>query len=219
MGRYINFHSHHPDQSAQITLINSQPADFLHAKGCFYSCGIHPWSVNGNMTHDLEKLEKLVEAHHEILSVGECGLDFFHNSTNKDLQERVFMDQLQIAQKYNRPVILHIVKAEDRAQEIIRRSGINVPCIVHGFNKRSSVASQWIKKDFYLSFGAGIVNRKSAVARSLKIIPRDKFFLETDDENIPVSKLYEAAAGILGCKEETLIDQIELNFEKLFSGV
>jgi TatD DNase family protein len=100
-----------PQQENSVELVNQYPQDF-DASIPVYSIGIHPWFiVEERLASDLDIVEtKLQEPN--CLAVGECGLDK-RIAIPIELQQLVFEKQLVLAQKYNKPVVLHCVASFD----------------------------------------------------------------------------------------------------------
>ena len=67
--------------------------------------------------------------------------------------------------------------------------------IIHGFNKKKAIADEMLKHGFYLSFGKSVLHNLS-LQTSLKEIPLEKIFLETDDANFDIAELYQKTAEI-----------------------
>ena len=89
-----------------------------------------------------------------------------------------------------------------------------IPIIFHGYNKNEVLAKQLIEKGYYLSFGKSLFKNQNL--KSIQSIPLEKLFLETDDDNRSIKEVYELAAKQLNISLETLILQIEKNFNSVF---
>ncbi len=156
----------------------------------FCSVGFHPWYLDG---FDFEILEKAA-ALPNVLAIGECGLDAFTPHKN---EVGIFEAHVLLANKLKKPLIIHCVKRHNELISIKKRlekqGNIRVPMIVHGFNNKWAIAENLLKNDFYLSFGAAILNPKSNAAQVLAKMPPDRFFLETDDSDADIQRIYEAA--------------------------
>ena len=150
-----------------------------------------------------------------VLAIGECGLDKVCE-TDWNLQVAVFKRQITLANRMNKPLIIHCVRAFEELIKIIEEAKPTVPVVVHGFNKKSTVADRFIEHGMYLSFGAAILNRESPAAAALQRIPADQFFLETDNSDVPIGEMYKAAAEIRQIDEEAVILQMQQNFNTVF---
>ena len=150
-----------------------------------------------------------------VLAIGECGLDKLCH-TDCDLQVNVFKQQIGLANKLDKPLIVHCVRAFDELIKIIDGQPPSVPVVVHGFNKKGSIAEALIGRGIYLSFGAAILKNGSPAADALKQMPADRCFLETDNAEVPIYDIYRAAASIRQISEEAVILQVQQNFATVF---
>ena len=212
--KFYNLHTHTATlQENSVELVNQYPQDF-DATIPVYSIGIHPWYiVEDRLASDLDIVEtKLQEPN--CLAVGECGLDK-RIAIPIDLQQLVFEKQLVLAQKYNKPVVLHCVASFDELIATRKKLNITVPMIVHGFSKSEQLAKQLVSNGFYISFGKYLLLNPE-LESVFKSIPDDKIFLETDTvlENIAV--VYELAATYKGISMLEMQELIKHNFQKVF---
>ena len=215
---FFNLHTHKSINQANIVaLVNQYPQEF-NAAIPYYSIGIHPWFiVEDSVENDLAIIEsKIIESN--CLAIGECGLDK-RIEIPMELQKMVFEKQLLLAQKYNKPVVIHCVAAFQEVIEIKKRLDISVPMIVHGFSKNEQVAKQLVDKGFYLSFGKYLLQSKSlgtTLEMVFKNIPDNRIFLETDTVEDGIEKVYDLAAEIKGIPVSEMQEIINRNFTEVF---
>lgn len=213
--KYYNIHTHRESDSPNIIQIVSLECSELQRtkEGKLFSVGIHPWRIPKNFEKVLIDLETLLKTNSSIIAIGEIGLDKCCE-TPFALQEAVFREQLQLAEEYKKPVIIHCVKAW---QEIIvsKKDHQNQKWIIHSFNKNYEQAKSLLGNDFFLSFGTNILEN-SKISEALKQAPPDKIFLETDTSSEDIVELYKKAADIRQIKVEKLASLIEDNFRKVF---
>lgn len=190
--KYFNLHTHqYSNQPDVLELVNQYPQEF-DPKIPFYSIGIHPLFIDENrLERDLFIVdEKLSLA--ECLAVGECGLDK-RSQTLFELQQTVFEKQLVMAEKHQKPVVIHCVAAFQELIEIKKRLKISVPMIIHGFSKKVELAKQLIDNGFYLSFGKNLLRNPELKSVFLSI-PNNIFLLETDTIEDGIQEVYVLAA-------------------------
>ena len=84
--------------------------------------GLHPWFVAETSREWLPRLESLLRSH--SAGVGECGLDFARDDTDRASQEAAFRTQLRLAHTLHRPVALHVVRAWGRVIDLLREEGV-----------------------------------------------------------------------------------------------
>ena len=136
---FFNLHTHKfINQETVLELVNQYPQEF-DASIPFYSIGIHPWYINEERLElDLQIIEsKLQEPN--CLALGECGLDK-RIEMLFELQKTVFERQLLLAQKQDKPVVIHCVAAFQEVIETKKRLKITIPMLIHGFSKNKQVA-------------------------------------------------------------------------------
>ena len=156
--------------------------------GLVYTLGIHPLYTNQAQEGDIETLEKrIVESLSDprFVGIGEIGLDYFVEDLDPHKQEFFFNAQLDLAQKYQLPVILHVRRSQDAILKALRRR--NIPSgIAHAFNGSFQQAEQFIELGLKLGFGgAATYERALQIRRLLKELPLDSIVTETDSPDIP----------------------------------
>lgn len=214
--QFLNLHTHKfTNQETILELVNQYPHEF-DAAIPYYSIGIHPWYINEKMLEaDLQIINsKLLESN--CLAVGECGLDKCIEIPF-ELQETVFEKQLFLAQKHNKPVVVHCVGAFQEVIAIKKRLKITVPMLIHGFSKNKQVAKELMNNGFYLSFGKYLL-RNPVMETVFQSVPNDRFFLETDTVDEGIEKVYALAAQYKKWSMDELQQQIKSNFAAVFQN-
>ncbi len=213
--KYFNLHTHQfTNQPEVLELVNQYPQEFDDSIP-FYSIGIHPLFIDENR---LEKEFQVVDeklALPECLALGECGLDK-RAETPFEVQQLVFEKQLAMADKHQKPVVIHCVAAFQEVIEIKKKLNITVPMVIHGFSKNEQVAKQLIDNEFYVSFGKNLL-RNPELESVFKSIPNDKFFLETDTIEEGIREVYVLAAKYKNLTLSELQEIINNNCNTVFS--
>lgn len=212
MNQYINIHTHHLSADNGVFVFNNR---FGYDKKLYtdslFSVGIHPWDTELAQAVLFEELEKII-AHPSCFAIGECGLDKLRGP-DIALQKQVFEQQLQLAQKYHKPVIIHCVKAFNELQEICKSYINRIPLIIHGFNKSSQLAVDLIEKGFYLSASLPLFKKENF---DFGAISSEKLLLETDMlEDVSIQEVYDLAASKFNMSRDELKEKISLNFGRL----
>ena len=212
--KYFNLHTHQfTNQPEVLELVNQYPQEF-DATIPFYSIGIHPLYIDENrLESDFQIVDEKL-ALPECLALGECGLDK-RSETSFELQQSVFEKQLALAEKHQKPVVIHCVAAFQELIEIKKRLKINVPMIVHGFSKKAELAKQLIDNGFYLSFGKNLL-RNPELESVFKSIPNDRFLLETDTIEEGIREVYDLAAKYKGLELNELQEIVNKNYTTVF---
>lgn len=204
----ILFDFHHHNRENTYGIYNLEPKEIVTEKK--FSVGIHPKDIDENWEENFEKIKE-ISLLQNCVAIGECGLDGLI-SVNENLQKEVFEKHILWANQINKPVIIHCVK---RFSEIIPFQKIaEIPLVIHGFNKKKTIADEMLKHGFYLSFGKSVLHSLS-LQSILKEFPLEKMFLETDDANFNIAELYQKTAEIKGISIENLHNKILKNLESL----
>ena len=212
--QFFNLHTHKfTNQPDVLELVNQYPWEF-DGTIPFYSIGIHPWFiVEERLESDFEILEsKLQEP--SCLAIGECGLDK-RIEVPLELQQLVFEKQLLLAQKYQKPVVIHCVAAFQELIEIIKKLYITVPILIHGFSKSEQLAKQLLDNGFYISFGKYLLLNPE-LETVFRNMPNDRFFLETDTVEEGIEAVYGLAANYKKMTIEEMQKQVNKNFLEVF---
>ena len=196
------------EESAQkgvqaILLPAVQASDFVHVKelahqyakqipGLVYTLGIHPLYIQRAKESDLQVLQEAIEANLEdprFVGIGEIGLDYFVEGLDPQRQDFFFQGQLDLAQQFQLPVVLHVRRSQDAILKALRQRTIPGG-IAHAFNGSFQQAEQFIGMNFKLGFGgAATYTRALQIRRLLKELPLDSIVTETDSPDIPPSWL------------------------------
>jgi TatD DNase family protein len=216
--QYFNLHTHQfTNQPGVLELVNQYPQEF-DVSIPYYSIGIHPLYVDENrLESDFQIVEEKL-ALPECLALGECGLDK-RSETPFELQQSIFERQLALAEKYQKPVVIHCVAAFQELIEIKKRLKITVPMIVHGFSKKVELAKQLIDNGFYVSFGKNLLRSRSLgteLASVFNSIPNDKFFLETDTIEQGIQAVYALASKYKGLELNELQGIVNKSYRAVF---
>ena len=216
--QYFNLHTHKfKNQPDVLELVNQYPQEF-DVLIPFYSIGIHPLYIDENRLEIDFKIVDEKLALPECLALGECGLDK-RAETSFEIQQSVFERQLALAEKYQKPVVIHCVTAFQELIEIKKRLKISVPMIVHGFSKKVELAKQLIDNGFYISFGKNLLQSRdfgTELKSVFKSIPNDKFFLETDTIEEEIQTIYALAAKYKKLELSGLQEIVNRNYNQTF---
>ncbi len=146
--------------------------------------GLHPMFIGSACPDDLDCLERQLQRN-DVVAVGEIGLDGFVPEPDMASQQTWFEDQLQLAKRYDLPVILHVRKAVAPIIEALKRVGVSGG-IAHAFNGSRQQADQLTALGFKLGFGGTVTFEGSRRIRALAAeLPLDAIVLETDAPDMP----------------------------------
>ncbi|HQL51107.1 MAG TPA: TatD family hydrolase [Kiritimatiellia bacterium] len=161
--------------------------------------GVHPWHVQGLPSDWPGRLAALLDAH-PVAAVGEIGLDGLRDDVPADLQDEVFLRQLDIAERLRRPVILHGARAWGRLAERITPFARRLPgVVVHGFSGSAEILKQLLNVGAYVSFAGSVYNPMAAKVRAaVRDIPDSQMLIETDTPDLFPEGGVSAATGANG---------------------
>lgn len=204
----LDIHTHRPDDRNRQSIINCSPVGFLPQQGCYYSAGIHPWNVTASLDQEWEALKK-VSIHPQVLAIGEAGLDKL-TSTDFSLQKEVFRAQIVLAERINKLLIIHSVHTSNEILELKKEFAPRNPWIIHGFRGKETIVSKFVEQGIYVSFG------EKYQLESLRAVPLNRLFIETDESLVDILTLYKKAATHLSLPVEKLMEQVQQNIRRLF---
>ncbi|OZI08930.1 hydrolase TatD [Siphonobacter sp. BAB-5385] len=211
---FLNFHTHRiePNEGTE-TIYNAHFSEATPA-GQRISLGIHPWYIQeAAIDSQLALIEQALQQK-QLTAVGECGLDRLTEAP-LSLQQAVFERQLLLAHQYQMPVIIHCVRAFPELIALVKRLKLKIPLIVHGFNANEQIAQQLLQHDFYFSLGHALLKEGSNASKCLKMIPLDRLFLETDDQQLSIDRIFVEASRQLNGSVNELQNQIWQNFQRI----
>ena len=153
--------------------------------GMYAAVGIHPEDAQQlqlDPDRELSILENTLadRVKHKIVALGEIGFDYHYEPVNYDLQKIFFERQMQLAQKYQLPVIIHDREAHGDCFDMICRFP-EVKGVFHSYSGSAEMARELVRRGWYISF-SGVVTFKNAerVRKVAATIPPDRLLAETD---------------------------------------
>jgi len=160
----------HQQWSTQLALADKH-------KNISNAFGIHPWYCEQHNDAHVQQLERLLP---HAVAVGECGLDFTAGKPAEDIQQNFFQKQLELAQQFNLPLIIHSVKSAN--QVVIQlRSYPHLRGVIHGFSGSIQQANNFIRLGFYIGIGTRLLHQKGQKTNTLLCeLPLELTLLESD---------------------------------------
>lgn len=213
--QYIDIHTHQPQDARIIQVQNFFAQDLpVSDNQCLYSAGLHPWHIDRVDAQEcFHKLEHEMQ-NKNMVAIGECGLDR-SITTDIVIQEKYFIQQAILAETHRKPLIIHSVRAYSDLLKIQKELKPDIPWILHGYLANQETTLSLVKLGFYFSAGLRLLSNP-AKEDILRIIPIERLFLETDDSDISIQKIYLFASQTRLMEEELLAEAILNNFKLLF---
>jgi len=193
--------------------------------------GIHPHETENNQV-DKQTIIKSVNENEKIIGIGETGLDFFYNHSNKERQISSFKAHIEAAIEVNKPIIIHSRDAEKETFEILNLyKNENLKILMHCFTGSFEFSKKLLTLKAFFS-ASGIITFKNSVElqNTFKTIPLEKLLIETDSPflaPIPMRGKKNEPSFIkytlekLSCIKETTSEKMSKittdNFNKLFN--
>ena len=145
----------------------------------YAAVGIHPEELGKMQPGDLEKIEALCKNEH-CVAIGEIGLDYYWDDTHKEEQKALFIEQLELALRHDKPVIIHDREAHGDCLDIVRRYP-DVRGVFHCYSGSREMAEELLRRGWYLGFDGPITYKNARKAiEVLEICPLDCLLIETD---------------------------------------
>ena len=152
-------------------------------------CGISPNDIDDNefkneeMLKDLEEIIKseIEKSKTKLVAIGEIGLDYHWNKENKDLQKMMFIKQIELANKYNLPIVIHTREAVEDTITILKENKVKSFGVFHCCPLNSYLVSEALKLGFYISFAGPVTFKNSKNADEIiNMVPIERVLIETD---------------------------------------
>jgi TatD DNase family protein len=143
--------------------------------------GVHPHDSKSVPPDYLEQLREMIknDSAKKIVAIGEIGLDYYRDLSPRDIQKRVFREQLELAGKLNLPVVVHIREAIRDSMAILRDSGVKRG-VLHSFPGNVVEAKTGIEMGFFISFAGPLTYPKSNRPEVAATLPLNRIVAETD---------------------------------------
>lgn len=161
-------------EGSEKALEIANKVDFAYA-----AVGIHPEDCNALPSDWLDRIRTMA-ADPKVKAIGEIGMDYHYEGYDKELQERVFRSQLDLAKELRLPVSVHVRDAIEDSMRILSDYG-TVDGVMHCFSGSAETAEQVLKLGMHISF-TGVLTFKNAkkAIKALERVPLDRLLTETD---------------------------------------
>jgi len=190
--------------------------------------GLHPAFPDRHRPEHLDRLRQWL-ADNPAIAVGEIGLDFHQATWDRDLQQRYFVDQLQLARELDLPVIVHARQALEEASLTLRRVG-DLRGVVHSFSGSEQQAKQLWDIGFHLGIGGSVTHsRAQRLRRIVASMPIGFLLLESDAPDQPdaahrgqrneparITEVLRCVAVLRGEPEDRVAEATTANARRLF---
>lgn len=196
----------------------------------YASVGYHPHETKAANPADLAELEKLF-AHPKVVAVGEVGLDYFHEHSPREVQQKLLKTFLAWYDKHHKPIIIHCRDAYEDLLHILREhTSLLYRGTLHCYSSDAATMKKYLDLGFHISFGGALTyNKNDTLREACAQCPKDRLLLETDgpylapqsmrgkrNEPLYMIETAECAAKIHGISVEEMADLTTKNAKALF---
>ena len=211
-------------QTSRNTVALTEQYDFIYG-----AVGVHPSDVYDMTEADLETLREWSRLD-KIVAIGEIGLDYHYPDTDKALQQKWFIRQLQLAREEKLPVVIHSRDAAADTLAIMQEHGRELGGVIHCFSYTKEMAAEYLKMGYYIGIG-GVLTFKNAkkLVEAVEMIPLERLVLETDapylapdpyrgkrNESAYLTYVAQKLAQIKGVSYEEIVAQTAKNAKTMY---
>ena len=202
-------------------------------KNIYGTFGIHPHETEKYQQIDSKFILNIKKKYKKIIGIGETGLDFYYNHSDKKTQKKSFVEHINAASELNIPVIVHSRNAENDTYEILKSESknSNLKVLMHCFTGSKDFAKKLIDLNFSISVSGIITFKKSdELALTIASIPIENLLVETDSpylapsphrgkDNEPsyIIHTIKKLSEIKKLSSESIMSNTTKNFIKLFN--
>ncbi len=191
--------------------------------------GFHPTDIDEIKEEDWQILEELLQNEH-VVALGEIGLDMYWKQDNLDEQKKVFIRQIELANKYNKPIIVHSRDAIQDTLQLLKENPSENKGILHCFSSSVEMAREFVKLGYMISLAGPVTFKNAHTPKEVaKDVPLDFLLIETDcpfltphpfrgKKNEPSYVVYvgQEICRLREIEEEVLMNAIQTNYNRLF---
>ena len=208
-----NIHNHiadYPDKNVLDIGTDEKEAD----NAPLFSTGIHPKLIDNSFEEKFKIVSHLASLPN-CAAIGECGIDVFSSATVAG-QKEAFIKHLNLAQQYNKPVIIHCVRAYSEIISALNATRFSLPVVMHSYNGNIQTTQQLIRREnIYFSFSDKCLTPNCSASKSLVIIPLNRILIETDNSSSPLKPIVKLISDKKRVGEET----VQISNNQLFSQI
>jgi len=195
----------------------------------YATCGISPNDVYDFSEENLKIIENMGKDE-KIRAIGEIGLDYYWNKDNKDLQKEYFIKQIEIANRLDKPIVIHTRDAFIDTIDILKNHKVNRTGIFHCCPLNQELIKEGLKLGFYISFSGNITFKNAKSEGCINLVPMDKILIETDspyltpepnrgkrNDSRNVKYVAQRIADVKGIPIEEVAKQTYINGNKVYN--
>lgn len=151
--------------------------------GVYCTLGVHPHDADKACEETYDEFRRLADTHAKVVGIGEIGLDYYYDLSPRDVQRKVFAEQLRLGDECGLPVCLHVRDAYGDTLEVLKANEkyLSHGVLLHCYSGSAEMVKEFSRFDAYFAFGGAITFKNARRnLESLSVVPRDRLLLETD---------------------------------------
>lgn len=198
----------------------------------YAAVGIHPHDAQAAKESDYQQLADWCLTP-KVVAIGEIGLDYYYDLSPREIQQQVFMRQIDVARQLKKPIIIHDRDAHGDVLAMIKKEAKGLTGVLHCFSGSLEMAKEVIKLGFYISFAGPVTYAKDGKLKEVAAhIPLERLLVETDcpyltpqpyrgrrNEPAHVKFTAEEVARVRGMEFAALAEAATANTRRLFNIV
>jgi len=147
----------------------------------YASVGICPTEIRSDSNIEYDEYEKLLTSK-KVVAVGEVGLDYYYDTTDKEKQTECFIKFIELANKYNLPIIIHSRDSLLDTLNMLKKYPVTKKGIMHCYSGSAEAAKDFIKLGYYISLAGPVTFKNARVPKEVALkVSLDNLLVETDD--------------------------------------
>ena len=203
---------------------------------CVYGTyGIHPHEAKKHKLIKSSSIVEKIKKNKKIIGIGETGLDFYYNHSEKKDQILSFLEHIDSSQKTNLPLIVHTRSAEEDTLRILKEAKLkkDFKILIHCFTGTKEFAFKMLDLGAYISASGVVTFKKSEeLAKIFKLIPNNRILVETDSPYLSPEPLrgkpnepshiihtVKFLSNLKNIPYKTFAEETSRNFFKLFGNL
>lgn len=166
-------------ESSKKAIEIAQKYDFIYA-----TAGVSPNDIpqtEEELWKSISEIKELLKNNKKNVAVGEIGLDYYWNTENKELQKKAFIEQINMANEFELPIVIHTRDAVMDTIQILKENKVQHTGVFHCCPQNRELIKEALNLNFYISFAGPITFKNSKNANEMiELVPMDKLLIETD---------------------------------------
>ncbi|MCL1990321.1 MAG: TatD family hydrolase [Defluviitaleaceae bacterium] len=160
---------------------NMRAIELAQQYACIYAVvGIHPSDARSATAASWPLLREQLQ-HPKVVALGECGFDYYHDTSFNDIQRAVFKQQLAIAKELDVPIVVHMRDSVQDTYDLLCQEGKGLTGVIHCYSGDVAMMHQFLERGFYIGLDGPVTFKNAhSVHEVAKAVPIERLVIETD---------------------------------------